>query len=163
MKNISIIVAMDRKNLIGKDGKMPWHIPEELEYFKKITMGYKIIMGRKTFESIGKVLPGRENIILTRNSDFHHDNVKVFNELNDLLEYLDNQEEVFIIGGAEIYKLFLPYATKLYITRIECEYEGDTYFPKIDYKGWIEIEKSEIQFSGDLQYQHFVYKLEKKR
>lgn len=134
---ISIIVAIAKDNVIGKDNKLLWHISEDLKRFKKITTGKKMIMGRKTFESLPGILPNREHIILTRDKNFKVDSdmVKIVYDLNSLIkEYSTSEEEIFVIGGAEIYKQFLPYAEKLYLTKIEEAFEGDTHFPEINFE-----------------------------
>lgn len=132
---ISFLVAVAENGVMGKNNKLPWHIPEDLKYFKKVTMGHPIIMGRKTYDSIGRPLPGRENIILTANKNLEIDGCKVFYNIEDLLQYcqIRNQEEYFVIGGAEIFRLFLPYVDRLYITKIKQKVEGDVYFPDIDW------------------------------
>lgn len=135
---ISFIVAMDENRVIGKDNQLPWHLPEDLKYFKRVTMGHPIIMGRKTFESIGRPLPGRENIILTGNHEYHHDGCYVMHSLEELLEYCrkDEEKEYFVIGGAEIFRLLFPYADRLYITKIRHQFEGDTFFPLFPMSEW---------------------------
>ena len=143
----SIIVAVGKNNEIGKNNKLLWHIPEDLKTFKKITLNKKVVMGRKTFESIGRPLPNRENIILTRNNDYTLDNeIRIYNDLETLLsEYGNSEEEIFILGGEQIYKEMLDknMITKLYISFIDFESkEADAYFPKINYDDWI-LEKSE--------------------
>lgn len=133
---LSIIVAIAKNNVIGKDNKLIWHISEDLKRFKSITSGKSMIMGRKTFESLPGILPNREHIILTRDKNFKvdSDKVKVVNDLDTLIEKYSNcEDEVFVIGGAEIYKQLLPYAHKLYLTKIDTDFEGDTYFPQINY------------------------------
>ena len=143
----SIIVAVGKNNEIGKNNKLLWHIPEDLKNFKKITLNKKVVMGRKTFESIGRPLPNRENIILTRNNDYTLDNeIRIYNDLETLLsEYGNSEEEIFILGGEQIYKEMLDknMITKLYISFIDFESkEADAYFPKINYDDCI-LEKSE--------------------
>ncbi|MZK50443.1 dihydrofolate reductase [Clostridium beijerinckii] len=136
---ISIIVAIAKDNVIGKDNKLLWHISEDLKRFKKITTGKKMIMGRKTFESLPGILPNREHIVLTRDNNFNVDSDKVTieHDFNSVLQrFLECEDEVFIIGGAEIYKQFLPYAKKLYLTKVDEEFEGDTYFPVINYSNY---------------------------
>lgn len=124
---LSIIVAMTKERVIGYQNKIPWHLSEDLKRFKKITMGHPIIMGRKTFESIGHPLPGRENIVITRNKNY---NVAGITIVHDLVEALKNKTgECFVIGGAEIYQAALPQAGKLYLTLIHEKIKGDTYFP----------------------------------
>lgn len=133
---ISIIVAIAKDNVIGKDNKLLWHLSEDLKRFKKITTNKKMIMGRKTFQSLPGVLPNREHIIITRDSNFKvdSDQVTIIHSLSSLIErYEKSEEEIFVIGGAEIYNQFLPHAQKLYLTKIEEAFEGDTYFPKINF------------------------------
>lgn len=128
---ISIIVACDENRGIGKNGKIPWHIPEDLKRFKKITMGHPVIMGRKTFKSIGKPLAGRTNIIITRDRKFKIPNcitVHSIKEAIDKAKKLD-KEEVFIIGGAQIYKQAMVFADRLYLTKVKGNYDADTFFP----------------------------------
>lgn len=141
---LSIIVAMSKNNVIGKNNKLIWHIPEDLKRFKCLTTGKTIIMGRKTFESLGRVLPNRKHVILTKDIHFNIDDerVKVIHDINELNEYIQLDEECFVIGGGLIYKQLIAKAEKLYITRINKEFEGDTYFPKIDEDIW-KIEKIE--------------------
>lgn len=138
---ISIIVALSENNAIGKNGKIPWHLPNDLKHFKKVTLGHHIIMGRKTYDSIGKPLPGRTNVVISHQKDLKIDGCEVVNSLGAALAIarLDNQEEVFIIGGASIYKSMLSDAEKLYLTRVHTKVIGaDTFFPEIDSKMWIE-------------------------
>lgn len=159
---LSIIVAMSENRVIGKDGRMPWHLSEDLKRFKQITMGHTIVMGRKTYESIGKPLPGRTNIVVTRQKDFHADGVTVIHDLAEIAHdaRLTPHGEVFIIGGADIYQLALPHADKIYLTLIHKKIDGDTYFPKInldsDYRL---IEKGKMYYSEKekLPYQFIVY------
>ena len=140
---LSIIVAKSKNNIIGKDNSLLWHIPDDFKRFRKITENHVIIMGRKTFESLGKVLPNRKHIVLTHNLDFEYDdeNVEIVNSIHDLDKYINSKEECFVIGGGLIYNLLLPYTQKLYITEIEHEFEGDTFFPKINLSNWNEIER----------------------
>ena len=132
---LSLIVAIANDNVIGKDGKLIWHISEDLKRFKSITSSHKMLMGRKTFESLPGVLPNREHIIITRNTNFNidSDKVSVINDLNKFInEYKNSDEEVFVIGGAEIYKKLLPYCQKVYLTSIYNSFEGDTFFPEMN-------------------------------
>ncbi|WP_071459892.1 dihydrofolate reductase [Bacillus massilinigeriensis] len=134
---ISLMWAMDDNGLIGKDNELPWHLPEDLKFFKKTTLGHAIAMGRKTHESIGKPLPGRENIIITRNKDYKSESCIVLHSVPALMEWAANKgEEVFVIGGAEIFKETLPYADKLVVTLIHENFEGDTFFPFVDLAEW---------------------------
>lgn len=133
---LSLIVAFDRNRTIGKDNQMPWHLPADLSFFKKTTIGNTIIMGRNTFASIGKPLPGRKSIVLTRQSDFKHEGVEVLNNIESLQKYQKQEEEYFIIGGEEIFKQTMPLIDKMYITFIDDTFDGDTYFPEVKESGW---------------------------
>ncbi|MFY4776836.1 dihydrofolate reductase [Metabacillus sp. RGM 3146] len=134
---ISFLLAMDKNRLIGKDNDLPWRLPADLAYFKKVTMGHKIVMGRKTFESMGRPLPGRDNIILTRDPSFEQEGAEVIHSAEAFLKQVqESEEEIFVIGGAEIFKWFLPYCERMYITEIGEEFEGDRYFPEVDEGEW---------------------------
>ena len=142
---LSIIVAIANNNVIGKDNKLIWHLPEDLKRFKKITTGHTIIMGRKTFELLGRVLPNRKHVILCNDMELNIDNenVIVLEDISLLKEYIDSEEENFVIGGATIYKLLLPFAQKMYITKIDEDFVGDVYFPKINEEEWKIIQEEE--------------------
>ncbi len=132
---ISMIWAMGKDHALGCRNRMPWHLPADFAYFKKVTLGKPVIMGRKTFESIGKPLPGRKNIIITSNQAFKCEGCTIVDSIEKAREYtLD--AEAFIIGGAEVYSAFLPWADKLYVTLIDEVFEADAYFPEIDYSQW---------------------------
>lgn len=135
---LSIIVAVAKNNVIGKNNQLIWHLPEDLKRFKEITSGHTIIMGRKTFESLGRVLPNRKHIVLCNDADLKicDENVTIVDDINKLEKYINEEEENFIIGGATIYKLLLPKADKLYITKINQEFDGDVYFPEISEENW---------------------------
>lgn len=142
---ISFIVAMDENRVIGKNNQLPWHLPEDLKFFKRVTMGHPIIMGRKTYESIGRPLPGRENIIITRNELYQSDKCTVLYSVDELLQYCrqNTNEEYFVIGGAEIFKQLIAHVDRLYITFIHEQFEGDTFFPPIDMSEWELISKEQ--------------------
>lgn len=142
---LSIIVAVAKNNVIGKNNQLIWHIPEDLKRFKRITTGKTIIMGRKTFESLGRVLPNRKHIILCNDAQMQIDNenVEILEDIKLLDDYIKSEEEHFVIGGATIYKLLLPYVNKMYITHIKQEFEGDVYFPKIDTEHWNIIDREQ--------------------
>ena len=163
---LSIIVAKAQNNIIGKDNKLLWHLPDDMKRFKEITTGHTIIMGRKTFESIGKVLPNRKHIVFTQNSDFkvNDENVKIVHSMLEIQEYIENKEENFVIGGAMIYNLLMPYVNKMYITEIHKDFEGDTVFPKINLDIWKEVsrEKGEDIEQNDLEYDFVVYERKNK-
>ena len=132
---------MARNGVIGKDNKLPWHIPEDLKRFKQLTMGHHIIMGRKTYESIGRLLPGRTSVIVTRRQDFQVPGAIVVHSLAEAIQRCANDDEVFVIGGAEIYRAALPVADRLLITQIDEDITGDTVFPVVDWSAWREIER----------------------
>ena len=131
---ISIIVAMTNNRVIGKDNEMPWHLSDDLKNFKKLTLGKTVIMGRLTYDSIGKPLPNRRNIVLSRS--LKDKKVNVLSNVEEALEVTSAEEEVFIIGGQDIYSQTIRKATKLYITMIDSEIEGDKFFPNIDLSQW---------------------------
>lgn len=133
---ISLIVAFDENRLIGRDNGLPWHLPADLKHFKTLTMGHHMIMGRKTFESIGKPLPGRTSVIITRQTDYHADGCIVTQNFTEAMMQCAGQEEIFIIGGAQIFECTLPLADTLYITQIHHTFEGDTFFPEIKSSEW---------------------------
>ncbi|MBM7716408.1 dihydrofolate reductase [Bacillus thermophilus] len=134
---ISFLWAEDENGLIGKNNELPWRLPADLKYFKETTMGHPIVMGRKTFESIGKPLPGRKSIILTRDKTFQAEDCLVFHSKDELLEWIEQYDsEVFITGGSEIFRLFLDEVDRLYVTKIHCQFEGDTYFPDVNWDEW---------------------------
>ena len=132
---ISLIFAIGRNNALGNKNKMPWYLPADFAYFKKVTMGQPVIMGRKTFESIGKPLPGRINIVITRSTSFSYEGCIVVDSIDKAKELVKDKDS-FIIGGLEIYRAFLPMADKMYITEIDNEFEADTFFTEIDYSKW---------------------------
>jgi dihydrofolate reductase len=152
---ISLIVAMASNGVIGHDGQMPWHLSADLKRFKKITLGSPIIMGRKTFESIGKPLPGRTNIIISRNVNYQQPGCLVYNGVEDALaSCCDNAEQVFIIGGAALYEAILPHADTLYITEIHQEFSGSIYFPHWDRTMWQEIEREDINDDSQVDFSY---------
>ena len=138
---VSLIAALAEKRVIGLDGKMPWHLPADLAYFKRSTMGCPVIMGRKTYDSIGKPLPGRRNIVLSRDLKLVLPGCDVFANIHDALDSADNENaaEVFIIGGQQLYEQALPMADKLYLTHIEARFEGDTFFPDYTEFKWRQV------------------------
>lgn len=140
---ISIIVAVTENGVIGKDNQLIWRLPDDLKRFKKLTMGHPIIMGRKTFDSIGKPLPGRTSIVITRNPDYKVDDVFVVHSLEEAIEAAKQIEsdEAFIIGGGELYKQALPICDKLYVTEVKTVMEGDAFFKITDPDNWVETER----------------------
>lgn len=134
--SISIIVAMDEGGMIGFNNQLPWHLPADLAYFKQCTVNKTIIMGRKTYESIGKPLPNRTNIVVTSKKDYKAPGCLVMHSVEQVLKEKVGEEEVVVIGGASVYEAFLPLATRLYITRVRHEVVGDTVFPNYDKTSW---------------------------
>ena len=140
---ISLIVAMDRRGVIGAGGALPWRLSGDLKRFKAVTMGKPLLMGRKTHESIGRPLPGRRNIVLTRQRDYTAKGCIVRHNVEDALAACAGFEEVMVMGGAALYDLFLPRAGRIYLTRVEAEVDGDTWFPPFDESAWTEVERRE--------------------
>ena len=136
-----MIVARSRNHVIGKDNQMPWKISADLQFFKKVTMGYPIIMGRKTWESIGRPLPGRRNIVVSRNSDYQANGAELVSSLDQALQSLRDFERVFVIGGQQLFNQAFPLADQLFITEIELEVEGDTFFEVPDPPNWQIVEQ----------------------
>lgn len=148
---INIVVAIGVNNVIGINNDLPWYYPEDLKYFKTITTGKTVVMGKKTFQSIidrnGKILPNRKNVVITKDIDFKFENVIV---INDVDNYLNNvTEDIYVIGGSQIFDIFLPYADNLYITHVNKEYPGDRFFPEIDYSKYDLISRDD---QGDLSF-----------
>jgi dihydrofolate reductase len=133
---ISLIVAMDANGVIGAAGAMPWHLPDDLRWFKQNTQGKTIVMGRRTFQAIGRALPKRRNIVVTRNTGFAAQGVETVPSFDRAIEIAQPADELMVIGGAQIYALALPWAGRLLITHIEAEYPGDTHFTEIDWAQW---------------------------
>ncbi len=158
---LSIIVAKGKNNIIGKDNKMIWHLPEDLKRFKQITLGHNLIMGRKTFESLKEPLPQRKHLVFSQNPDFkvNQENVEIVHSLLQIQEYIESQEENFVIGGAMIYNLLMPYVTKMYVTQIDKDFDGDAFFPKIDTNIWKEVkrEKGIKDENNNLDYEFITY------
>ena len=158
---LSIIAAISENNVIGKDNKLLWHLSEDLKRFKKITTGHTIIMGRKTFESLGGILPNRTHIVLTRDMNYNIDSdfVKVIHTIDELKEYINDEDEHYVIGGALIYKQLERYTQKMYITKIHKKFEGDAYFPKINEDEWKLIEKTpgKKNEENDFYYEFLTY------
>jgi len=140
---VSLIVAMQRNGVIGRDGDLPWHLPADLKRFKRLTMGHHIIMGRKTFESIGRLLPGRTSVVVTRQSDFAAAGAVVTHSLNDAIAASSDDEESFIIGGAEIYQQALALVDRIYLTEVDADVAGDARFPNFDRSQWAVVERTE--------------------
>jgi len=140
---ISFVVAYDRQRAIGKDGALPWRLPEDMRRVRKLTMGKPLIMGRRTYDSIGRPLEGRTSIVLTRDTSFHPEGVLVARSPDEALALAGNVEEAIVFGGAHVFKEFLPQADRLYLTEVDGTFEGDTFFPEVDEREWVEVERSE--------------------
>jgi dihydrofolate reductase len=144
---VAMIAAVARNGVIGVDNKLPWHLPEDLKFFKRMTQAKPLIMGRKTFASIGRPLPGRLNIVVTRDKGFHHDGVRVCHDLESALFLADQQatidacDEIMVMGGGEIYAQALPHACRVYLTEVEVEVDGDARFPELDEREWQEVQR----------------------
>jgi dihydrofolate reductase len=136
---ISIIVAMAKNRVIGANGAIPWHLPGELKRFKSITMGHHIIMGRRTWESIGRPLPGRTAVIVTRQRQYAVPGARIAHTLDAAIAACDSDDEIFVIGGAELYAQALPRAARLYLTTVDAEVAGDTVMPEFDMRDWREV------------------------
>ena len=145
---ISIIAAMDKNRVIGKDNSLPWKLPEDMKRFKKLTSNKPVIMGRKTFESIGKALPNRKNIIITRDKKYKAQGCIVVHSVDEALKAAKENEEAMVMGGAQIYKEFLPLANKMYLTFIDKNFEGNAYFPEYSKKEWKEVKREEHKGNG---------------
>ena len=147
---IALIVAASQNNVIGRNNQLPWHLPGDLQYFKTMTLGKPVIMGRKTFESIGKPLPGRDNIVISRQTNYTADGIKVVSSLEQAIalgqsiNLINGIEEVMVIGGAQIYEKSLDLADRVYLTRVHRKVEGDAYFPALDSQLWHEIAREDI-------------------
>ena len=158
---LSIIVAKAKNNVIGKDNKLLWSLPADLKRFKELTTDHTIIMGRKTFESLGRVLPNRKHVVFSQNTNFsvNDENVRIVHSMLEIKEYIDDENENFVIGGAMIYSLLMPYVTKMYVTEIDKDFEGDSFFPKIDLEKWKEVsrEKGPKDEENKLDFDFVVY------
>jgi dihydrofolate reductase len=138
---ITLIVAVADSGVIGRNNTLPWHLPEDLKRFKRLTLGKPIVMGRKTFESIGKPLPGRQNIVLTREPNYRRDGLTVVHDADEALRAAGEAGEVMIIGGADLFRLFLPRAGRVHLTRVHADVEGDVMWPALDDRVWQVIER----------------------
>lgn len=159
MKNprLSLIAAMARNRAIGIDNTLPWRLPEDLKHFKALTLGHHILMGRKTFESLGRPLPGRTSVIISRNSDFQAPGCVVVHSIEEAVATCKDDEEIFFIGGAELYRQALAFADRLYLTEIKAEFEGDAWFPELDHRLWQETERRPCRSESGLEFDFVIY------
>lgn len=154
---ISIIAAMAKNRVIGCNNALPWHLPEDLKHFRQLTMGHPILMGRRTFESIGKPLPGRTSIVISRNRDFDFPGVKAASSIPEAIALCGDSEEIFFIGGGELYRQAIGLANRIYLTEIQSEFEGDAYFPEIDAGKWREISREKRASESGMAFDFAVY------
>jgi len=156
----SMIVAMAENRVIGINNNLPWYLPNDLKYFKQVTMGKPILMGRKTFESIGKPLPGRANIVITRNKEWAADGIKIVHSLESAYQLaesiveIDGQDEVMVIGGDQIYQSSLPSIDRIYLTKVHAEVKGDAWFPELDWSEWKEVAREDFSAEGPNPYDY---------
>ena len=155
MIDINLIVACSRNKVIGIENKLPWHLPSDLKRFKEFTTGNTIIMGRKTYDSIGKALPNRKNIVISRNPNLKLNDAEVVTSIEDALKFSENK--VFIIGGEQIYLYAMPFANKILMTLIHDDIEGDAFFPAIDEVEWVINERSEVYEENGIRYSYLTY------
>jgi dihydrofolate reductase len=159
---ITLIAAMAHDRVIGHNKRLPWHLPADLAHFKSLTWGKPILMGRTTFETIGKPLPGRQNIILTHKLDYQASDCLVVNSIDAALAAATDSPELMIIGGANVYEQFLPHAQRMHLTLIDAAIAGDTYFPEWDHKEWQEISRIEHAADEKNKYAYWFLTLERK-
>ncbi|PPD48966.1 MAG: diacylglycerol kinase [Methylotenera sp.] len=157
MTQLSIIVAVAHDGVIGVNNTLPWHLPEDLKRFRALTMGHHIIMGRNTYDSLGRLLPGRTTVIVTRNENYKVEGALVAHSLEAAIALCENDEEVFLIGGAELYQAGLKLAHKLYITEIELDVVGDAFFPKLVSTEWQETEREAHTSEKGLKFSYVTY------
>jgi dihydrofolate reductase len=157
LTSLSLIVAHAKNRVIGQNNTLPWHLPEDLKRFRALTMGHHIIMGRKTYESLGRLLPGRVTVIVTRNKDYKMEGALIAHSLQAALILCGSDNEPFVIGGAELYKDGLKHATKLYITEVHADFVGDAFFAEIDLNTWQLSEKIDHVAANGLQYSDLIY------
>ncbi len=155
--NLSIIVAVAKDGVIGLNNTLPWHLPEDLKRFRALTTGHHIIMGRKTYESLGRMLPGRTTVIVTRNQDYQLEGALVAHSLEAAIALCKNDDEAFLIGGAELYQAGIKLANKLYLTEIDLDIAGDAFFPEFDVNEWQEVSREAHTSAQDLSYRYITY------
>jgi len=157
MKKITIIVAISENLVIGHRNTLPWHISEDLKNFKKITLNHSVIMGRKTFESIGKPLKYRRNIVISRNKNLQISGVEIASSLDDAICLTKSEDEVFIIGGEQIYEIALPIATNMFITKVHSTIEGDAFFPNFDENQWKKLTQNDLESEEGIKFSFISY------
>ena len=161
---LSIVVAKAKNNIIGKDNQIVWNLPEDRKRFKELTEGHVLIMGRKTFESLGKVLPNRKHVVMTENKNLNieDENVQIVHSMLELQQYIEDENEHFVIGGAMIYNLLMPHVKKLYVTEIEKDFEGNALFPRINLDTWEEVSRIEGPEDGINNFKYYFVEYKRK-
>jgi len=157
MANLSLIVAVARNRVIGLNNALPWHLPEDLKRFRALTTGHHIIMGRKTYESLNRLLPGRTTIIVTRNQNYHVPGAMIAHSLEQAIDMAADDAEAFLIGGAELYQAGLKLADRLYITEIDAEFAGDAFLPAFDLRDWQKVASEEMVSAQGLPFRYITY------
>lgn len=157
LPRLSVIAALARNRVIGRDNGLPWHLPEDLKHFKALTMGHHIVMGRKTYESLGRLLPGRTTVIVSRNPGYAVPGAVVVASLQQALKVCGDDPEIFLIGGAELYQQSLAIADRLYLTEIDMEFEGDAYFPAVSPVDWHETARESYISANGLPFSYVIY------
>lgn len=158
---IIFVWAQDRAGNIGKDNTMPWHLPGDLQFFKKTTTGKTLVMGRKTYESLGKALPNRKTIVLTRDKELQLDDAEILHSREEVLALTQTGEPIYVVGGAEIYRLFMDVADKLIVTKIDAEFDADTAFPEVDWENFSEIANEPHEKDEKNKYNYTFYTYER--
>jgi dihydrofolate reductase len=157
MRKISIIVAMSQNSVIGLKNGLPWHIPEDLKNFRKITINHSVIMGRKTYDSIGKPLKDRDNIVISRDASLKIDGVEVVNSLEKAISKISESSEIFIIGGQQIYSIALSLSTHMYVTKVDGNFDGDAFFPDYIQDEWREVAREDLISENELKFSFLKY------
>ena len=160
---LSLIVAMDDRGVIGREGGLPWRLSADLRNFKNVTMGKPLLMGRRTHESIGRPLPGRENIIISRDPSYRAEGCRNFRSLEEALEHCTDVDEVMVVGGAEVYRQALDRASRIYLTEVHASVDGDVYFPVLDRGQWSEMERRDFTADENNEYDYSFVILDRKR
>lgn len=157
MRKLSIIVAMANNSVIGINNSLPWHLPEDLKRFRALTIGHHIIMGRKTYESLGRLLPGRTTVIVTRNKNYQIQGALIAHSLEQAISLCGDDSEVFLIGGAELYQTGLKLADKLYLTEVSLDVAGDAFFPEFDLSNWHEVAREALVSEKSISFSYVTY------
>lgn len=157
MSKLSIIVAVANNQVIGCNNTLPWHLPEDLKRFKALTMGHHILMGRKTYDSLGRLLPGRTTVIVTRNKHYRVEGAIVVHSIHEALQSAKEDDEVFLIGGAELYQLGLDLADRIYLTEVHADFDGDAFLPSFDLNHWQEVSREQNQAENGILFSYVIY------